>query len=72
MARDIVKCLRFGQGFAVAQDRLFQLEQHGRAAEGKLGEWLGQFSWETDRESRTMFYSHEERVQQFSELPSTI
>ena len=30
----------FGQGFAVAQDRLFQLEQHRRAAEGKLGEWL--------------------------------
>ena len=28
----------FGQGFAVAQNRLFQLERHRRAAEGKLGE----------------------------------
>jgi len=62
----------FGQGFAVAQDRLWQLDQHRRAAEGKLSEWFGGFTLEADKETRMMFYTHEERVQQFSELPSTI
>ncbi|MFQ5751031.1 MAG: penicillin acylase family protein [bacterium] len=60
----------FGQGFAVAQDRLLQLEQHRRVAEGKLAEWFGVLMLENDKEVHTMFYTQEERIQQFKQLPS--
>lgn len=62
----------FAQGFAVARDRLYQLENHRRFAEGKLSEWFGAFTLNMDKETRTMFYTHEERIQQFDELPSAI
>lgn len=62
----------FGQGFAVAQDRLFQMEFHRRAAQGKLSEWFGSLTLDTDRETRTMFYTPEEREQQFQDLSPEI
>lgn len=62
----------FGQGFAVAQDRLVQMERLRHAAEGRLTEWLGTSFLENDMEVRTMFYTPEERMQQFAELPAQI
>ncbi|NIR50354.1 T9SS type A sorting domain-containing protein [candidate division KSB1 bacterium] len=62
----------FGQGFAVAQDRLFQMEQFRRAAEGRLSEAFGTRALEDDKFVRTMFYTPEERVQQFADLPSKL
>ncbi|MGI0014872.1 MAG: penicillin acylase family protein, partial [Nitrososphaera sp.] len=59
----------FGQGFAVAQDRLFQMELFRRNAEGKLAEWFGSDALETDSYIRTMFYTPEERRQRFNALP---
>lgn len=62
----------FGQGFAVAQDRLFQMEMHRRAAQGKLSEWFGSLTMDTDRETLTMFYTQEELEQQFQNLSPEI
>lgn len=62
----------FGQGFAVAQDRLFQMELHRRAAQGKLSEWFGSLTMETDRQTLTMFYTQQERKQQFQNLSPEI
>jgi penicillin amidase len=62
----------FGQGFAVAQDRLFQLELHRRAAEGKLADWYTFLAFQSDIETRTMFYTEEERRAQFGQLPASL
>lgn len=43
----------FAQGFAHAQDRLFQMEINRRAARGKLSEIIGKDALDTDRVSRT-------------------
>jgi penicillin amidase len=59
----------FGQGFAVAQDRLYQLELNRRAAEGRLSEWFGPLTVEFDREIRRMYYTEAERMDLFRELP---
>ncbi|MFQ5709156.1 MAG: penicillin acylase family protein [bacterium] len=59
----------FGQGFAVAQDRLYQLELHRKTAEGRLAELFGDFVLAMDKQTRTMFYTQEERKQQFAALP---
>ncbi|MCH7676444.1 penicillin acylase family protein [candidate division KSB1 bacterium] len=62
----------FGQGFAVAQDRLDQLEFYRSAAEGKLSELLGALFILLDQETRAMYYTQEERERQFDDLPSEI
>ncbi|MFQ5603861.1 MAG: penicillin acylase family protein [bacterium] len=62
----------FGQGFAVAQDRLFQMEQTKRAAEGRLTEAFGMTQLSTDMFVRTMFYTEAERMRQFADLPPEI
>ncbi len=59
----------FGQGFAVAQDRLAQLDLHRRAAEGKLSESLGILALSMDQERRAVTYTDNERQQQFAALP---
>ncbi|MBX7226466.1 MAG: penicillin acylase family protein [Chitinophagales bacterium] len=48
--------LLFAQGFVHAQDRLWQMEMHRRAARGKLAEILGEKGIETDKICRTMGY----------------
>lgn len=48
--------LMFAQGFVHAQDRLWQMEIHRRAARGKLSEILGEKAIETDQICRTMGY----------------
>jgi acyl-homoserine lactone acylase PvdQ len=59
----------YGQGFAAARDRLFQMETNRRAAEGKLAEWFGSNYVNTDKQTLTMYYRHSEVVQQFDDLP---
>lgn len=64
----------FGQGFAVAQDRLLQLEQFRRAALGRAAEvpLVGSGFVELDEDTRTLFYTEAERRTQFDGLPFEI
>ncbi|MBN1350091.1 penicillin acylase family protein [candidate division KSB1 bacterium] len=59
----------YGQGFAVAHDRLFQMERLRRASEGKLSEWYGSFYLNFDKNIRTVFYTEGERMQLYKNLP---
>src|SRR4051794_15875269 len=49
-----VEDLCFGQGFAIAQDRLFQLELYRRIAAGRVSEFAGSAGLGTDRMMRTL------------------
>jgi len=62
----------FGQGFAVAEDRLTQLEFHRRAAEGRMAEVLGSDLLNWDKSARRVGYTEEERRQQYESLPFDI
>lgn len=62
----------FGQGFAVAQDRLVQMERLRHAAEGRLSEWLGISFMAMDQAIRTLYYTPEERRQHFEALPDEL
>jgi penicillin amidase len=59
----------FGAGYAVAEDRLFQLELFRRATQGRLAEILGKGYLEDDVEARRDFYTTAEVDQQFAALP---
>src|SRR6266545_672407 len=54
VSADTDRDLFFGFGFAVAQDRLFQLEHIRRKASGRLAEVLGAEAVESDRLFRTL------------------
>ncbi len=58
--------LFFGQGFAVAQDRLFQMELFRRSALGRLAE-IDPSQAASDRQVRTIFYTPFERQQQLAQ-----
>jgi acyl-homoserine lactone acylase PvdQ len=58
----------FAQGFAVAQDRLFQMETFWRTATGRLAE-INPSAVSQDRQIRTVFYTPDERQELFDELP---
>ncbi len=68
----------FGQGFAAAQDRLFQMETFWRTATGRLSELAGPGSdrnsngvgdnVEQDEAIRTVFYTDAERAAQYDAL----
>lgn len=58
----------FGQGYAVAEDRLTQLEFNRRGAEGRLSEVLGSAYLEWDRYRRTIGYTPAEKEAHFSQL----
>lgn len=57
----------FAQGFAVAQDRLFQLEQFRLASLGRVSE-LDSSLLDQDIRVRTVFYTAEEREQLAAEM----
>ena len=59
----------FGQGFAVAQDRLFQMETFWRVALGRLAELQGPAALAQDQAIRTVYYTDAERQAQFEALP---
>ncbi len=55
-------------GFAVAQDRLWQLELNRRAARGRLAEIFGPVSLDADKVVRTVGYTDAELDAQFARL----
>src|SRR5262249_23636319 len=55
-------------GYAVAQDRLWQLELNRRAARGRLAEVFGSMTLDADRAARTVGYTDEELDDQFALL----
>jgi penicillin amidase len=57
-------------GYAVAQDRLWQLEINRRAARGQLAELFGRSVLEADRVARTVGYTDLELDAQFARLGS--
>ena len=58
----------FGQGFAVAEDRLEQMDTFRRAAEGGLAEIFGTFQLESDRQAIREYYTPAERLALFNEM----
>jgi penicillin amidase len=62
----------WGAGYAMAQDRLFQIELFRRAAEGRLAEVLGKSYLPMDIETRRDFYTPAEIDQQLSKLPTDV
>ncbi|MCS6860005.1 MAG: penicillin acylase family protein, partial [Abditibacteriales bacterium] len=62
--------LFFANGYAIAQDRLFQMEKYRRAAKGTTAEALGASGVDADREVRIQGYTDAERQKQFAALPA--
>jgi len=66
----------YGQGYAVAQDRLFQMETIWRAATGRTAELAGpgtnNANITQDIGVRTVYYTPEERQAQFEALPEAL
>ena len=62
----------FGAGYAIAQDRLFQLEIFRRATTGRLAEVLGRSFVNRDMATRRDFYTETELLEQFGRLPGTL
>ena len=58
----------FGQGFAAAQDRLFQMETFWRTATGRLAELQGPAAATQDTQIRTVYYTEAERQELFDDL----
>jgi penicillin amidase len=58
-----------GAGYAVAQDRMFQLEAFRHATEGRLSDLVGKSALHDDEVVRRDFYTAAERKQQFDRLP---
>ena len=50
----------FGQGFAEANDRLYQIDLNRRAATGRLSEWFGSLALDVDKELLRTGYSDAE------------
>ena len=62
----------FGQGYAVAEDRLLQLEFNRRGAEGRLSEVLGSAYLDWDRYRRIISYTQAEKQAQYNQLSEGI
>jgi len=64
--------LWWGAGYAVAQDRLFELELFRRATQGTLSELAGASRVGDDKIVRQNFYTGPELDSQFSRLPASL
>ncbi|MCH8128235.1 penicillin acylase family protein, partial [candidate division KSB1 bacterium] len=63
----------FGQGFAAAQDRLYQMFQFRLAARGEIASIQGtEDNLNYDKGIRTIYYTEQERLQKFNALPTDI
>ena len=62
----------FGVGYAVAQDRLVELELFRRSTEGRLAEVLGKGRLESDIVARRDYYTPKELRAQLRELPAAL
>ena len=58
----------YGQGFAEAQDRLYQMDLNRRGALGRLSEWFGDETLSFDKDIRRLGYTKTEYDEMFSEL----
>jgi len=58
----------FGNGYAIAQDRLAQMDRYRRQARGELAELEGVQALVSDREARRTGYTEVEREAQLAEL----
>ena len=52
--------LFFGQGFAEANDRLYQIDLNRRAGTGRLSEWFGSLALDFDKDIRKNGYTKAE------------
>ena len=66
------RALFYGQGFAIAQDRLFQMETFWRTATGRLAELQGAAALTQDQQIRTVYYTPAERAAQFAALSAPV
>jgi penicillin G amidase len=62
----------FGVGYAVAQDRLVELELFRRSTQGRLAEVLGKGRLESDIVSRRDYYTRKELQKQLRKLPAAL
>ena len=62
----------WGMGYAIAQDRLFQIEAFRRATTGTLSEILGKAALEDDIVARRDFYTQAEREEMVNSLPGDL
>jgi acyl-homoserine lactone acylase PvdQ len=62
----------WGAGYAVAQDRLFQIEAFRRATTGTLAEITGKGALEDDIIARRDFYTEAERTAMINSLPGDL
>jgi penicillin amidase len=62
----------FGAGYAVAQDRLFQLEVFRRLAHGRLASMLGKSYLDRDKAQRREYYTPAELDAQLARLPAAL
>ena len=62
----------WGMGYAIAQDRLFQIEAFRRATTGTLAEILGEGAVEDDIIARRDFYTEAERTEMVDSLPGDL
>ena len=62
----------WGAGYAIAQDRLFQIQAYSLATTGRLSEMLGQGMLEDDIVRRRDFYTRAEREQMIDSLPGDL
>jgi penicillin G amidase len=60
----------YGQGVAVAQDRLTQMETNRRAATGRLAEVYGNAYISYDQNTRKLYYTPAQRQAQFAAMPA--
>ena len=62
----------WGAGYAVAQDRLFQIEAFRRATTGTLAEIIGRSALEDDIVARRDYYTEAERMAMVESLPGDL
>ncbi|MDW8105865.1 MAG: penicillin acylase family protein [Armatimonadota bacterium] len=64
--------LLYGNGYAIAQDRLWQMELYRRQARGELAEIMGARALEQDRATRIEGYTEAELQAQIARLPTEL
>ncbi|GIV11058.1 MAG: penicillin amidase [Fimbriimonadales bacterium] len=64
--------LLYGNGYAIAQDRLWQMELYRRQARGEMAEVMGSRALEQDRAVRTEGYTDAELQAQINRLPRNL
>ena len=62
----------WGMGYAIAQDRLFQIEAFRRATTGTLAEIIGRSALEDDIVARRDYYTEAERMEMIESLPGDL